>query len=73
MKGGFGMYAMTGIIHGNTVLTNDSSLKKYDGRKVIITVLEDEKQFDTLPDEKLYAMSDSLIDQNIEAYQELAK
>ena len=73
MRGGFGMYAMTGIIQGNTVLTNDSSLKKYDGRKVIITVLEDEKQFDTLPDEKLYAMSDSLIDQNIEAYQELAK
>ena len=37
------------------------------------SMLEDEKQFDTLPDEKLYAMSDSLIDQNIEAYQELAK
>ena len=67
------MYAMTGIIQGNTVLTNDRSLEKFNGKKVIITVLEDEKQFDTLSDEKLFAMSDSLINQNMEAYQELAK
>ena len=67
------MYAMTGIIQGNTVLTNDRSLEKFNGKKVIITVLEDEKQFDTLSDEKLFAMSDSLIKQNMEAYQELAK
>lgn len=52
------MYAMTGIIQGN---------------KVLITVLADEKQFDTISDEKLFAMSDSLINQNMEAYQELAK
>ena len=37
------MYAMTGIIKGNTVLTNDNSVEKYNGRKVIITVLDDEK------------------------------
>ena len=67
------MYAMTGIIQGNTVLTNDRYLEKFNGKKVIITVLEDEKQFDTLSDEKLFAMSDSLINQNMEAYQELAK
>ncbi|MBO6101421.1 MAG: hypothetical protein J6P07_08860 [Spirochaetaceae bacterium] len=67
------MYAMTGYIQGNTVLTNDSSLEKYNGRKVIITVLDEENKFDTVSDEKLFAMSDSLINQNMEAYQELAK
>ena len=67
------MYAMTGIIQGNTVLTNDRYLEKFNGKKVIITVLEDEKQFDTISDEKLFAMSDSLINQNMDAYQELAK
>ncbi len=67
------MYATTGTIQGNTVLTDDYSLEKYDGRKVIITVLEDDKKFDTVSDEKLFALSDSLINQNKEAYQELAK
>ena len=67
------MYAMTGIIQGNTVLTNDNSIEKYNGRKVIITVLDDEKQFNTISDEKLFAMSDSLINQNMDAYQELSK
>ena len=67
------MYSMTGIIQGNTVLTNDNSIEKYNGRKVIITVLDDEKQFDTVSDEKLFTMSDSLINQNMDAYQELAK
>ena len=67
------MYATTGTIQGNTVLTDDYSLEKYDGRKVIITVLEDEKKYDTVSDEKLFALSDSLINQNKEAYQELAK
>lgn len=67
------MYATTGTIQGNTVLTDDYSLERYDGRKVIITVLEDEKQFETLPSEKLFKYSDSLINLNIEAYKELAK
>ncbi len=67
------MYAMTGIIHGNTVMTNDKSLEKFNGKKIIITVLDDEKQFDTVSDETLLPMSDSLISQNMEAYKELAK
>lgn len=67
------MYAMAGIIQGNSVITNDKSLEKFNGRKVIITVLEDEKQFDTVSDKILFDVSDSLIEQNMEAYQELAK
>ena len=67
------MYATTGIIQGNTVLTNDYSLERYNGRKVVITVLEDEKPFNTVSAEKLFALSDSLISQNVESYKELAK
>jgi hypothetical protein len=67
------MFATTGRVQGNTVLVDDFSLEKYNGRKVIITVLEDEKNYKTVSDEKLLALSDSLIDQNKEAYQELAK
>ena len=67
------MFATTGIIQGNTVLTNDYSLEKYNGRKVIITVLEEDKSFETISDDKLFAASDSLISQNMEAYKELAK
>ena len=67
------MYATTGIIQENTVLTNDYSLERYNGRKVVITVLEDEKPFNTVSDEKLFALSDSLISQNMESYKELAK
>jgi hypothetical protein len=67
------MYATTGIIQGNTVLTDDYTLENYNGKKVIITVLDDENQFSTVSDEKLFSVSDSLINQNIEAYKELAK
>ena len=67
------MYATTGIIQGNTVLTNDYSLERYNGRKVVITVLEDEKPFNTVSAEKLFAFSDSLISQKMESYKELAK
>ena len=67
------MYATTGIIQGNTVLTNDYSLERYNGREVVITVLEDEKPFNTVSAEKLFALSDSLISQNMESYKELAK
>ena len=67
------MYATTGTIQGNTVLADDYSLERYNGRKVIITVLEDEKQFETLKNEKLFEYSDFLINQNMEAYKELAK
>jgi len=67
------MFATTGIIQGNTIIADERSLERFDGKKVIITVLEDDKQFDTVSDEKLFAVSDSLIDQNMEAYKELAK
>ena len=67
------MYATIGTIQGNTVLTNDDSLERYNGKKVVITVLDDEKQYDTVSNEKLFAFSDSLINQNMEAYKELAK
>ncbi|MBP3710560.1 MAG: hypothetical protein J6I73_09220 [Treponema sp.] len=67
------MFATTGIIQGNTVLTNDYSLEQYNGRKAIITVLDEEKQFDIISDEKLFAVSNALISQNMEAYKELAK
>ena len=56
-----------------TVLTDDFSLERYNGRKVIITVLEDDKLCNSIPDEKLFEISDSLISQNIEAYKELAQ
>ena len=62
-----------GTIQGNTVFTNDYSLERFSGRKVIITVLEEENQFSTVSDDKLFALSDSLISQNMEAYKELAK
>ena len=67
------MYATIGTIKGNTVLTNDYSLERFNGKKVVITVLDDEKQYDTISDEKLFALSDSLISENMEAYKELAK
>lgn len=67
------MFATTGIIQGNTVLTDGYSLEKYNGRKVIITVLEEDKPFETISDDKLFAASDALISQNMEAYNELAK
>lgn len=36
-------------------------------------VLEDDKLCNSIPDEKLFEISDSLISQNIEAYKELAQ
>jgi len=67
------MYATIGTVKGNTVFTSDTSLERYDGKKVVITVLDDETQYTTVSDEKLFALSDSLINQNMEAYRELAK
>lgn len=67
------MFATTGIIQRNTIIADERSLERFDGKKVIITVLEEDKQFDAVSDEKLFAVSDSLINQNIEAYKELAK
>ncbi|MCR5699114.1 MAG: hypothetical protein K6G52_05660 [Treponemataceae bacterium] len=67
------MFSTIGIIKGNTVHANDSSLEKYNGKKVLITVLDDEKQYETISDEQLLSISDSLIQKNMEAYRELAK
>lgn len=67
------MFATTGIIQGDKVLTDDFSLSLYNGRKVIITVLDEEKPFSTVSDKELFAASDSLINKNREAYRELAK
>lgn len=73
LSGGNKMFTMTGIIQGNTILTKDTSLERYNGKKVIITVLEEENPYDTVSNEKLFTISDSLIDQNKKAYRELAK
>lgn len=67
------MFATTGIIQGNTVLSDDYSLKEYDGKKVIITVLDDEKHLEILPNTELSKISDKLINQNMVEYKELAK
>lgn len=66
------MFSTTGIIQGNTVLADDICLDKFNGRKVIITILEDDKK-QTLSDDELFSLSDSLISDNLEAYKELAK
>lgn len=49
--------------------------EKYNGRKVIITVLDEDinDNFQTAADGELIKISDSLINKNIEAYKELAK
>jgi hypothetical protein len=69
------MFATTGYVQGNTVLTQDYSLEKYNGRKVIITVLDEDinNNLRTIPDGEMIKISDSLINKNIEAYKELAK
>ena len=69
------MFATTGYVQGNTILTQDYSLEKYNGRKVIITVLDEDinDNFQTAADGELIKISDSLINKNIEAYKELAK
>jgi len=69
------MFATTGYVQGNTVLPQDYSLEKYNGRKVIITVLDEyiNDNLQTVQDEELIKISDSLINKNMEAYKELAK
>jgi hypothetical protein len=68
------MFATTGYIQGNVVLSSDNSLKKFNGKKVIITVLEEENPtYVFASDDAVQKISDTLIKQNIEAYRELAK
>ena len=69
------MFATTGYIQGNVVLTSDNSLKKFNGKKVIITVLDGEENsaYTFAFDNEVQKISDALIKQNLEAYRELAK
>ncbi len=68
------MFATTGYVQGNVVLTSDNSLEKFNGKKVIITVLDEENPTSTFAsNEDVQKISDALIKQNLEAYRELAK
>ena len=67
------MFATTGVIQDNTVRVENRALDKYNGRKVIITVLDEDDGYEVVPDERLFEVSDSIISQNMQAYRELAK
>ena len=69
------MFATTGYVQGNVVLASDNSLEKFNGKKVIITVLDEEKNpaCTFASDDEVQKISDALIKQNLEAYRELAK
>jgi len=67
------MFATTGIIQDNTVCVQNRVLDKYNGRKVIITVLDEDNGYEVVPDNQLFEVSDSIIFKNMQAYQELAK
>lgn len=68
------MFATTGYVQGNVVRTSDNSLEKFNGKKVIITVLDEENPTYTFAsDDEVQKISDDLIKQNLEAYRELAK
>ena len=67
------MFATLGIIQNNTVCVQNRVLDKYNGRKVIITVLDEDNGYVVVPDEQVFEVSDSIISQNMQAYQELAK
>ena len=68
------MFATTGYVQGNVVRAADNSLEKFNGKKVIITVLDEENPTYTFAsDDEVQKISDVLIKQNLEAYRELAK
>ena len=67
------MFVTTGIIQDNTVCVQNRVLDKYNGRKVIITVLDEDNGYEVVPDNQLFKVSDSIIFKNMQAYQELAK
>lgn len=69
------MFATTGYVQGNVVRTSDNSLEKFNGKKVIITVLDEEENsaYTFASDNEVQKISDALIKQNLEAYRELAK
>ena len=67
------MFATIGIIQDNTICVENRVLEKYNGRKVIIAVLDEDYGYDVIPDEQVFEDSDSIISQNMQAYQEPAK
>ena len=69
------MFSTSGYIEENTVKTRDYTLKQYNGRKVIITVLDENIDLSSqnVSDEKLFKLSNTLISKNKKAYKELAK
>ena len=67
------MFATIGIIQDNTVCVENRVLDKYNGRKVIITVLDEDNGYVVVPDKQVFEVSDSIISQNMKAYQALAK
>ena len=68
------MFATTGYVQGNVIRASDNSLEKFNGKKVIITVLDEENPTYTFAsDDEVQKISDDLIKQNLEAYRELAK
>ena len=67
------MFTTIGIIQDNTVCVQNRVLDKYNGRKAIITVLDEDNGYVVVPDEQVFEVSDSVISQNMQAYQELAK
>ena len=67
------MFTTIGIIQDNTVCVQNRVLDKYNGRKAIITVLDEDNGYEVVPDNQLFEVSDSIIFKNMQAYQELAK
>ena len=67
------MLTTTGGIQDNTVYVQNCVLDQYNGRKVLITILDEDNGYTIIPDKQLFEVSDSIISQNIKAYQELAK
>ena len=69
------MFATMGYVKGNVAVATDGLLKKFDGKKVITTVIEEEKvpPMSFANDKDVEKISDALINRNIEAYRELAK
>ena len=65
------MLTTTGVIQDNTVYVQNCVLDQYNGRKVLITILDEDNGYTIVPDEQLFEVSDSIISQNIKAYQEL--
>ena len=67
------MLTTTGVIQDNPVYVQNCVLDQYNGRKVLITILDEDNGYTIIPDKRLFEVSDSIISQNIKAYQELAK